>query len=236
MAWLYLSLLKHAETKPRLANAALQFLASLLPRHFCCDHHHIACGDLPHVTHVVPGIFSRFGSLLDHFWITRCFWTRRRLLRCDRQFGHLDHVILVTNCDRTFWTCSICSTYSKRANLGSKVYGTASQDYQDYGSYDCSAGIQNWRMLGQKLWLRPQCARTWTLAVLSFLWFLYVSVRSICWWQPRAGWSDSKKQFCCNHYTLGCEASGASHQNRIKSESVGIVVPLSRPEFPCISM
>lgn len=66
-------------------------------RHFCCDHHHIACGDLPHVTHV--------------------------------------------------------------------VYGTASQDYQDYGSYDCSAGIQNWR----------------------------------------AGWSDSKKQFCCNHYTLGCE-------------------------------
>ena len=23
-------------------------------RHFCCAHHHIACGD--HVTHVVPGI------------------------------------------------------------------------------------------------------------------------------------------------------------------------------------
>lgn len=42
-----------------------------------------------------------------------------------------------------------------------QVYGTG----QDYGSYDCSAGIQNWR----------------------------------------AGWSDSKKQFCCNHYTLGCE-------------------------------
>eukprot|EP00435_Cladocopium_sp_Y103_P060446 s892_g22.t1 len=67
-------------------------------RHFCCDHHHIACGDQLHVTHVVYG--------------------------------------------------------SHR-----------SQDYQDYGSYDCSAGIQNWR----------------------------------------AGWSDSKKQFCCNHYTLGCE-------------------------------
>ncbi|CAK9072662.1 unnamed protein product, partial [Durusdinium trenchii] len=72
-------------------------------RHYCCSHHHVACGD-PYA-------------------------------------HHHEHAAVVTHVTHV-------------------VYGHHSHD-----NYDCSAGVRNWK----------------------------------------AGWSDTKKQFCCQKYSLGCE-------------------------------